>query len=63
MSAYAIVYLQSTGEIIAIACFQNGFDVTYNPGEAQGVEEISSERTELLGQFRYGVGDYRTEPR
>jgi len=61
MTAYAIVYLESTGEIIAIAGFPNGFDATYEPGEGQGAEQIESERVELLGQFRHGAGDYRSE--
>ena len=63
MPAHAIVYLKTTGEIIAIANFPNGFDSTYDPGDGQGVEEISTERIELLGQFRYGPGDYRNNPR
>ena len=62
MTAHAIVYLLSTGEIVAIAGFPNGFDTTYDPGEGQGVEEIETERVELLGQFRHGAGDYRNEP-
>ncbi len=62
MTAYAIVYLISTGEIIAIAGFPNGFDATYEPGEGQAAEQIQSERLELLGQFRHGAGDYRPEP-
>jgi hypothetical protein len=62
MTAHAIVYLESTGEIIAIANFPNGFDVTYEPGEGQAAEQIESERVELLGQFRHGAGDYRPEP-
>jgi hypothetical protein len=62
MPAHAIVYLVSTGEIIAIANFPNGFDVTYEPGEGQAAEQIDSERVELLGKFRHGVGDYQSEP-
>jgi hypothetical protein len=62
MSAHAIVYLVDTGEIVAIANFPNGFDVTYEPGEGQGVEQIDSERVELLGQFRHAAGDYRIGP-
>lgn len=62
MTAYAIVYLVSTGEIIAIAGFPNGFDLTYEPGEGQASEQIEGERVELLGQFRHGAGDYRNEP-
>jgi hypothetical protein len=62
MTAHAIVYLVSTGEIVAIAGFSNGFDATYDPGEGQGVEQIGSDRVELLGQFRHGAGDYRSEP-
>jgi hypothetical protein len=62
MTAYAIVYLVSTGEIIAIAGFPNGFDLSYEPGEGQGVEQIEEDRAELLGQFRHGAGDYRSEP-
>ena len=62
MAAHAIVYLESTGEIIAIANFPNAFDVTYDPGEGQGVEQIETDRVELLGQFRHGAGDYRSEP-
>lgn len=62
MTAYAIVYLVATGEIIAIAVFPNGFDEMYAPGEGQGAEQIENERVELLGQFRHGQGDYRSEP-
>ena len=63
MTAYAIVYLVSTGEIIAIASFPNGFDLSYAPGDGQAAEQIETERVELLGQFRHGDGDYRSEPR
>jgi len=63
MNAYAIVYLKSTGEIIAIAVFPNEYDSSYDPGEGQASEQIENEQVELLGQFRHGAGDYRSEPR